>query len=271
MMAKAVIPHDYQGQPVAFDASGCPHTTEIAARFGREPRDWLRLHELHFWRWVVIQCRNASLTQTGNSRFAQIDTESHMRALARCLRLPFEPKFSGSKTSGKVTGGSSVFRPELSSCAGLVVTKRGAPTNGGGTWLHPKLAVMFARWLDAKFAVWCDLQIGALLRGNGSHWAAARREATLGHRAVCDAVALNCEARGKTPQRHHFINEVITSTFAGRSRDQLNAAELESITLVELRDTALLGAGMSYAERKANLLRYAQTLQTKHLTEGNAA
>lgn len=36
---------------------------------------------------------------------------------------------------------------------------------GGGTWLHPKLAVSFARWLDVDFAVWCDLHIDALLRG----------------------------------------------------------------------------------------------------------
>lgn len=36
---------------------------------------------------------------------------------------------------------------------------------GGGTWLHPKLAVAFARWLDVDFAVWCDLHIDALLRG----------------------------------------------------------------------------------------------------------
>lgn len=35
----------------------------------------------------------------------------------------------------------------------------------GGTWLHPKLAVVFARWLSADFAVWCDLHIDALLRG----------------------------------------------------------------------------------------------------------
>ncbi|MGO4003725.1 KilA-N domain-containing protein [Pseudomonas fluorescens] len=35
----------------------------------------------------------------------------------------------------------------------------------GGTWLHPKLAVAFARWLSADFAVWCDLHIDALLRG----------------------------------------------------------------------------------------------------------
>ena len=105
MMVKAVIPHGHQSNPVHVNADGWPHATEIAARFGREPRDWLRLHELHFWRWVVIQCRNASLTQTGNSRFAQIDTESHMRALARCLDLPFEPKFSGRSWS-QGTGGA---------------------------------------------------------------------------------------------------------------------------------------------------------------------
>ena len=32
-------------------------------------------------------------------------------------------------------------------------TKRG---NNGGTWLHPKLAVRFAQWLDIDFALWCD-------------------------------------------------------------------------------------------------------------------
>lgn len=44
----------------------------------------------------------------------------------------------------------------------LIQTSRG---RSGGTWLHPKLAVVFARWIDAEFAVWCDLQIDALLRG----------------------------------------------------------------------------------------------------------
>ena len=45
----------------------------------------------------------------------------------------------------------------------LVIVKNGAPENGGGTWLHPKLAVNFARWLSADFAVWCDMQIEDLL------------------------------------------------------------------------------------------------------------
>lgn len=46
----------------------------------------------------------------------------------------------------------------------LVTVKNGAPENGGGTWLHPKLAIHFARWLNPKFAVWCDEQIEHLLK-----------------------------------------------------------------------------------------------------------
>jgi hypothetical protein len=34
----------------------------------------------------------------------------------------------------------------------------------GGTWLHPKLAIPFARWLDVRFAVWCDMQIETILK-----------------------------------------------------------------------------------------------------------
>jgi len=46
-------------------------------------------------------------------------------------------------------------------------TKRG---NDGGTWMHPKLAVPFARWLDVDFAVWCDEQIDHILRGGLTVW-----------------------------------------------------------------------------------------------------
>lgn len=42
-------------------------------------------------------------------------------------------------------------------------TKRG---RNGGTFGHPKLAVFFARWLDVRFAVWCDLMIDNILKGN---------------------------------------------------------------------------------------------------------
>lgn len=48
---------------------------------------------------------------------------------------------------------------ELEKCTGIhsIETKKG---RYGGTFCHPKLAVFFARWLDVRFAVWCDLMIG---------------------------------------------------------------------------------------------------------------
>lgn len=46
----------------------------------------------------------------------------------------------------------------------LVVVKNGG--NQSGTWLHPKLAIHFARWLDPRFAVWCDEQIEHILSGS---------------------------------------------------------------------------------------------------------
>lgn len=48
----------------------------------------------------------------------------------------------------------------------LVKAVNGAPSTGGGTWLHPKLAVVFARWLNVDFALWCDDQIEAILSGS---------------------------------------------------------------------------------------------------------
>ncbi|MGK5049482.1 KilA-N domain-containing protein [Janthinobacterium sp. GB4P2] len=51
----------------------------------------------------------------------------------------------------------------------FVKTSRGGNTRESGfagTWLHPKLAVIFARWLDVDFEIWCDEQIDLLLRGD---------------------------------------------------------------------------------------------------------
>ena len=48
----------------------------------------------------------------------------------------------------------------------LVITRKGSPESGGGTWMHPKLAIPFARWLSTAFAVWCDDQIDLILKSS---------------------------------------------------------------------------------------------------------
>lgn len=36
---------------------------------------------------------------------------------------------------------------------GLIVSKRGSPQTGGGTWLHPDLAIQLAQWCNVPFAL----------------------------------------------------------------------------------------------------------------------
>lgn len=35
-----------------------------------------------------------------------------------------------------------------------------------GTWLHPKLLIDFARWVNPEFALWCDEQVESILKAN---------------------------------------------------------------------------------------------------------
>lgn len=212
-MTAKIIPFDYDGQVVRFNADGWIHATEAAARFGKEPHEWLRLP----------------------------DTERYLEGLKRRYgEIPY------------------------------VKTSRARADRGGGTWLHPKLAVKFARWLSVDFEIWCDEQIDGLLRGEQGNWQQARLQSAVGYRGLCDALAIACEERGKAPQRHHFINEarlinqVITGQFAGRDRDQLSAEELLLVSLIEIRDVLLIGQGKDFDARKKSLLRYIQSLRAKH-------
>ncbi|TAN53422.1 MAG: KilA-N domain-containing protein [Methylococcaceae bacterium] len=49
-------------------------------------------------------------------------------------------------------------------------SNKGGQGGGGETWMHPKLAVAFARWLDVRFVVWCDAQIDGLILGKPRDW-----------------------------------------------------------------------------------------------------
>lgn len=55
---------------------------------------------------------------------------------------------------------SKAAKPALEEKQWVIVNRGG---NNPGTWLHPKLAIDFARWLSPEFAVWCDAQIEQIL------------------------------------------------------------------------------------------------------------
>jgi len=135
----AVIPLDYEGHVIRFDLQGWLNATDIAKCFGKEPKEWLR----------------------------QFDTLEYMAALAECLSIKgvSETQLHEIKQLDSRSSLAKAKIQRLVKQSGMVRTVTGRK---GGTWLHPKLAVFFARWLSARFAVWCDMQIDRLLRGEES-------------------------------------------------------------------------------------------------------
>lgn len=45
----------------------------------------------------------------------------------------------------------------------LIVTRRGGVEGNAGTWIHPKLRMIFARWISEEFDIWCDMKIEELV------------------------------------------------------------------------------------------------------------
>lgn len=44
-----------------------------------------------------------------------------------------------------------------------VITQKGGTKGGGGTWMHEDAAIEFARWLDPRFAIWCNDRVKELM------------------------------------------------------------------------------------------------------------
>lgn len=228
---------------VSFTEDGWVNATALAASFGKEPSDWL--------------------TQT--------DTAEYIAALYKHLKNDsgFLREFSEIKGLYAKRQESASVRAKLMKLVkktGLVKTKTGAQSIGGGTWLHPKLAVPFARWLDVDFAVWCDLQIEAILRGQhpAFDWKRARSDSASSNKVMNAVLRLFRLEQGKATASHHYSNEArlvnwaLTGEFTALDRNSLSASDLALLAQLEETNTVLIGLGWSYQDRKAALERRAQ-------------
>lgn len=152
-------------------------------------------------------------------------------------------------------------------CINLIKTKRGK--EDGGTWLHPKLAVPFSRWLDVRFGIWCDIQIDSLLRGNHPIFdkRRLRHQAAATYKAVSAVLQLSRQQQGKETKPHHYMNEArlinwaITGQFTGLDRDALSYDELDLLAELEAQDLILIGSQCTYEQRKTALNLFAQNFR----------
>lgn len=150
--------------------------------------------------------------------------------------------------------------------SGYLKTKRGA---SGGTWLHPKLAVRFAQWLDPRFAVWCDAQIDTLVRSQDD-WRKLRHAAASSTKVQAAMLQQVRDAVGKATQAHHHMNEhrlvnsLLTGEYRGLNRETLSTYQLDLLAYLELRNAVLIGTGMPYEQRKGALKAAALDFSQQH-------
>ncbi|RFC32896.1 MAG: KilA-N domain-containing protein [Candidatus Nitrotoga sp. SPKER] len=175
-----------------------------------------------------------------------IETQNYLAALAEILKVPKEH---------------------------LLKTRRG---RYGGTWMHPRLAVAFARWLDVRFGVWCDDQIFQILSGLHVHydWKKSRHETSASFKVLGQVLQLTLQRLGKTCSPHHFSNEAkminwaLMGKFGKIDRDGLSSGDLDLLAKLENMDTVLIGCGASYDDRKKELEQFASEQRNRAPTNG---
>lgn len=153
---------------------------------------------------------------------------------------------------------------------GYLKTKRG---QGGGTWLHPKLAVNFSRWLDPRFGIWCDTQIDSLIRGKDD-WRLSRHASASGYKLASDILKMVRDEAGQPTESHHYSNEArlinwaLTGEFKSVDRDSLSASDLDMLAYLQERNAVLIGRGLSYDQRKPIVKQYAMDRRMSLITHG---
>ena len=124
----------------------------------------------------------------------------------------------------------------------VIIKKGGNDKKSQGTWLHPKLAVDFARWLNPKFAVWCDEQIEALLNGK-----------------VSDALPAKTTADDRTPLRQAVAalvgrKGIDYSTAYGMIHQRFNVGAIEDIPAGKLPEAVAYVHALTLSDDRQPLL-----------------
>lgn len=152
---------------------------------------------------------------------------------------------------------------------GYLKTKRG---NNGGTWLHPKLAVPFARWCDDDFAVWADDQIDMLIREEHPHFdhLRARHAAAASNKYLRSMIERVRESDGKETKAHHYINEctlvnfIVSGEYVGLDRDAMSLQVLDFLAEAEGYNAMLYARDKSREDRIKMLAKFRRNWIAEH-------
>lgn len=140
----------------------------------------------------------------------------------------------------------------------LIQAKRG---RNGGTWLHPKLAVMFARWISVDFAIWCDEQIDEIIHGKpeASDWEMLRHQAASSYKVMSAILDSRRQLDGKETKHFHYANEAklvnwaLTGEYKALYRESLRGQDLDLLAKLESLNSVMISDSVSRDDRRERL------------------
>lgn len=116
----------------------------------------------------------------------------------------------------------------------IVVRKGGDEKDFQGTWLHPRLAIVFARWISIDFGIWCDDKILELLK-NGAVGATEEINEDLKATFLTKSIAVKKYIRGKGFSQGNQVANIVM--------DLVKSAELAGVPFNEVLKVGVRAAG----------------------------
>lgn len=154
----------------------------------------------------------------------------------------------------------------------LIQAKRG---RNGGTWLHPKLAVMFARWISIDFAIWCDEQIDEIIHGKpeANDWEKLRHQAASSYKVMSAILDSRRQLDGKETKSFHYANEAklvnwaLTGEYKALDRESLNGQDLDLLAKLESLNSVMISDSVSRDDRRERLADAVEKERASHVVQ----
>lgn len=154
----------------------------------------------------------------------------------------------------------------------LIQAKRG---RNGGTWLHPKLAVMFARWISVDFAIWCDEQIDEIIHGKpeDSDWEKLRHQAASSYKVMSAILDSRRQLDGKETKHFHYANEAklvnwaLTGEYKALDRESLSGQDLDLLAKLESLNSVMISDSVSRDDRRERLADAVAKERASHVVQ----